>query len=77
MLVLLPLQLFRCETRIRGQFVASTSLTFARPPPPPPSPLMVQSQRDEASQRLVKHCIMILLHSESNYYNTGPKVLNI
>ena len=76
MLVLLPLQLFRCETRIRGQFVASTSLTFARPPPPP-SPLMVQSQRDEASQRLVKHYIMILLHSESNYYNTGPKVLNI
>ena len=59
-------QLFYCETRVRGQFVAS------------PSPLIfdcvlasevrkiwikMPSQRDEASRRLFKHHIVISLHS--------------
>ena len=59
-------QLFCCGTRVRGQFVAN------------PSPVIfagvlaskfrkikikIQSQRDEASQRLVKHNITISLHS--------------
>ena len=35
---------------------------------------MKQSQRDEESQMLVKHYIMILLHSESNYYNSFKSV---
>ena len=35
---------------------------------------MMQSQRDEESQMLVKHYIMILLHSESNYYNRFKSV---
>ena len=37
-------------------------------------PKMMQSQRDEESQMLVKHYIMILLHSESNYYNRFKSV---
>ena len=37
-------------------------------------PKMMQSQRDEESQMLVKHYIMILLHSESNYYNSFKSV---
>ena len=65
-LVLLNLQLFCWETHVGGQFVASlSSATFATILASQIKKDMkkMQSQRNEALQRLVKHYILISLHS--------------
>ena len=59
-------QLFCCETRVRGQFVTNPSPVIfagALASKVRKIKIKIQFQRDEASQRLVKHNIMISLHS--------------
>ena len=62
----LSVRLFYCETRFGSQFVASPSpVIFSRALASKVRKVLIkmQTQRDEASERLVKHYIMISLPS--------------